>query len=64
MAHFIAVPKLPSAKEAAITLIQEVVQLHGLPIDIVSDRVPQFTTKLKAEFCYLPQFSVSLSSGF
>uniref|UniRef100_A0A3B3BM67 Gypsy retrotransposon integrase-like protein 1 n=1 Tax=Oryzias melastigma TaxID=30732 RepID=A0A3B3BM67_ORYME len=64
MVHFIALPKLPSAKETAEVLLQEVFRLHGVPRDIVSDRGPQFTSRFWAEFCRLLTVSISLTSGF
>ncbi|XDV23164.1 hypothetical protein PO909_027864 [Leuciscus waleckii] len=63
-AHFIPLPKLPSAKETAVAVIDHVFRLHGLPIDVVSDRGPQFVSKFWQEFCKLLGATVSLSSGF
>ncbi len=37
-AHFIPLPKLPSAKETATTVVDHVFRIHGLPADVVSDR--------------------------
>lgn len=64
MAHFIALPKLPSAKETAELMLQNVFRLHGLPADVVSDRGPQFTSIFWREFCSLLGATVSLSSGY
>uniref|UniRef100_A0A3B3DGY8 Gypsy retrotransposon integrase-like protein 1 n=1 Tax=Oryzias melastigma TaxID=30732 RepID=A0A3B3DGY8_ORYME len=64
MAHFIPLPKLPSAKEMAEILVQHIFRLHGFPRDIVSDRGPQFIARFWAEFCRLLGVTVSLSSGF
>lgn len=50
MAYFIALPKLPSAKEMANLLIQNVFRLHGLPENVVSDRGPQFLAGFWKEF--------------
>ncbi len=63
-AHFIPLPKLPSAKETAVTVVDHVFRIHGLPMDVVSDRGPQFVSKFWREFCRLLGASVSLSSGF
>ncbi len=63
-AHFIPLPKLPSAKETAVTVVDHVFRIHGLPMDVVSDRGPQFVSKFWKEFCRLLGASVSLSSGF
>ncbi|KAG1953664.1 retrotransposable element [Pimephales promelas] len=64
VAHFIPLPKLPSAKETAVSVIDHVFRLHGLPTDVVSDRGPQFVSKFWREFCKLLGATVSLSSGF
>ncbi|WP_353763811.1 DDE-type integrase/transposase/recombinase, partial [Shigella sonnei] len=63
-AHFIPLAKLPSAKETAQIIIENVFRIHGLPLDAVSDRGPQFTSQFWREFCRLIGASVSLSSGF
>uniref|UniRef100_A0A8K9XCL0 Gypsy retrotransposon integrase-like protein 1 n=1 Tax=Oncorhynchus mykiss TaxID=8022 RepID=A0A8K9XCL0_ONCMY len=62
-AHFIPLAKLPSAKETAQIIIENVFRIHGLPSDVVSDRGPQFTSQFWREFCRLIGASVSLSSG-
>ncbi|TWW59252.1 Retrovirus-related Pol polyprotein from transposon opus [Takifugu flavidus] len=64
MAHFVRLPKLPSAKETAEQLLQHIFRLHDLPSDVVSDRGPQFTSVFWREFCSLIGATVSLSSGF
>jgi hypothetical protein len=51
-------PKLPSAKETTQLMVQHIFRIHGLPVDMVSDRGPQFW---KA-FCI--GSSASLSSEF
>ncbi len=63
-AHFIPLPKLPSAKETADTVVDHVFRIHGFPADVVSDRGPQFVSKFWREFCRLLGATVSLSSGF
>lgn len=63
-AHFIPLPKLPSAKETAQLMIQHVFRIHGLPTDMVSDRGPQFASQFWKAFCALIGSSASLSSGF
>ena len=62
--HLVPLPKLPSAKETADLLVQHVFRLHGLPVDVVSDRGPQFTSNFWRAFCNLLGAKVSLSSGF
>uniref|UniRef100_A0A8C1TGE2 Gypsy retrotransposon integrase-like protein 1 n=1 Tax=Cyprinus carpio TaxID=7962 RepID=A0A8C1TGE2_CYPCA len=63
-AHFIPLPKLPTAKETAVTVLDHVFRLHGLPVDVVSDRGSQFISRFWKEFCKLLGASVSLSSGY
>ncbi|KAL2077728.1 hypothetical protein ACEWY4_027232 [Coilia grayii] len=62
--HFIPLPKLPSAKETADLMVRHVFRLHGLPVEVVSDRGPQFTSRFWQAFCKLLGASVCLSSGF
>ncbi len=62
--HFIPLPKLPSARETAQLMVDHVFQLHGLPVDVVSDRGPQFASRFWKEFCRQIGASASLSSGF
>ncbi|KAL2098085.1 hypothetical protein ACEWY4_007292 [Coilia grayii] len=64
MAHFIPLPKLPSAKETAQAVQQHVFRIHCIPTDVVSDRGPQFTSIFWKEFCRLLGATVSLTSGF
>ncbi|KAI3365323.1 hypothetical protein L3Q82_010413, partial [Scortum barcoo] len=64
MAHFVPLPKLPSAKETTELMLTHVFRLHGLPVDVVSDRGPQFTSIFWREFCVLVGASASLLSGF
>ncbi|KAI2644146.1 Transposon Tf2-6 polyprotein [Labeo rohita] len=63
-AHFIPLPKLPSAKETAQVVVDHVSRIHGLPLDVVSDRGPQFVSRFWKEFCRQIGASTSLSSGF
>ena len=63
-AHFVALPKLPSALETSQLLSVHVFRLHGIPSDIVSDRGPQFTSRVRKEFCQSLGASVSLTSGY
>ena len=63
-AHFVALPKLSSTKETAQLLVQHVFRLHGLPLDVTSDRGPQFTSAFWKAFCTLMGVRPQLSSGF
>lgn len=61
MAHFVPLPKLPSVKETAELILVHVFNLHGFPLDIVSDHGPQFTSVFWREFCCLIGASSNLS---
>uniref|UniRef100_A0A8C8DF58 Gypsy retrotransposon integrase-like protein 1 n=1 Tax=Oryzias sinensis TaxID=183150 RepID=A0A8C8DF58_9TELE len=63
-AHFVALPKLPTATETARCLTDHVFRLHGIPCDIVSDRGPQFSSQVWKNFCQGLGATASLSSGF
>jgi hypothetical protein len=63
-AHFIPFPKLPSVTETAQLMVQHVIQIHGLPVDMISDRGPQFSFRSWKAFYTLFWSSASLSSGF
>lgn len=60
MVHFIALPKLPSAKETSEVLLKEVVRIHGFPRDIVSDRGPHLASWFWKEFYNLLGAIISL----
>ena len=63
-AHFIPLSRLPSALETANLLVVHVFRLHGIPVDIVSDRGPQFAARTWRAFCLALGASASLSSGY
>ncbi len=62
--HFIPLPKLPSARETAVIVFDHFFRIHGLPVDVVSDRGPQFSSRFWTEFCRLLGVTASLSSGY
>lgn len=64
LAHAVPLQKLPSAKELAEVVSKNIFRLHGLPVNIVSDRGPQFVADYWREFCKLLGINLSLSSGF
>ncbi|WMV49396.1 hypothetical protein MTR67_042781 [Solanum verrucosum] len=49
-AHFLAVKTTDSAEDYAKLYINEIVRLHGVPLSIVSDRVPHFTSHFWKSF--------------
>ncbi len=53
--RFIPLPKLPTALETAENLCNYVFRFYGLPEDIVSDRGPQFTSRVWSAFCQKAQ---------
>ncbi len=55
---------LPSALETAESLFQHIFRNFSLPEDIVSDRGPQFISRVWRGFLRLLGVSVSLSSGY
>ncbi len=66
--HFIPLPKFPSARETTTIVLGHVFHIHGLPVDVVSDRGPQFVSKFVSEFvsefCRQLGVTASLSSGY
>ncbi|KAI2667669.1 Transposon Tf2-9 polyprotein [Labeo rohita] len=62
--RIIPLPKLPTAMETAELLCNWVFRIYGLPEDIVSDRGPQFTSRLWASFFHLLGVNISLTSGY
>ena len=64
MAKFIALPKLPTAKETAEVMMNNVFRVHGFPKDIVSDWGPQVVSSFWKEFCRLIRARASLTSGY
>ncbi|KAI2654711.1 Transposon Tf2-6 polyprotein [Labeo rohita] len=62
--RLIPLPKLPTAMETAELLCNWVFRIYGLPEDIVSDRGPQFTSRLWASFFHLLGVNISLTSGY
>lgn len=45
LAHFASSSSLPTAKETAAVVLENVFRLHGLPRTILSDRGSQFTSQ-------------------
>ena len=62
--RFVPLKGLPTAMETAETLFQSVFRYFGLPEDIVSDRGPQFISRVWHAFFKKLQVSISLSSGY
>ncbi len=62
--RLIPLPKLPTALETAELLCNQVFRYYGLPEDILSDRGPQFTSRLWSAFFKALEINVSLTSGY
>ncbi|KAK3508516.1 hypothetical protein QTP70_031804, partial [Hemibagrus guttatus] len=62
--RLIPLPRPPTALETAAYLFNQVFRYYGLPEDIVSDRGPQFTSRVWRAFCKRLGVTVSLSSGY
>ncbi|KAL0173462.1 hypothetical protein M9458_029430 [Cirrhinus mrigala] len=62
--RFIPLPKLPMAMETAELMCNWVFRFYGLPEDILSDRGPQFTSRLWSSFFRLLGVNVSLTSVY
>uniref|UniRef100_A0A6Q2Y968 Gypsy retrotransposon integrase-like protein 1 n=1 Tax=Esox lucius TaxID=8010 RepID=A0A6Q2Y968_ESOLU len=64
MCRLIPLANLPNATELADLVFQQVFRQFGIPEDIVSDRGPQFISRVWRAFCDRLGVSVSLSSGY
>ncbi|KAL0199954.1 hypothetical protein M9458_003141, partial [Cirrhinus mrigala] len=62
--RIIPLTKLPTAWETAEVLLNQVFRHFGIPDDIVSDRGPQFTSRVWQAFCNQLNINVSLTSGY
>ena len=64
MSHFIPCCKTITAEQTAHLFIQNVVRLHGLPDEVISDRGPQFIAKYYRRLMEILGIDVKLSSAF
>ena len=64
MAHFIPCSQHVTADDVAEMLIDSIFRLHGLPSSIVSDRGPQFVSRLWNKFCESMNIKVTLSTAY
>ncbi len=62
--HLIPLAGLPTAMQIAELLFNQVVRYYGIPEDIVSDKGPQFISRVWKAFFSLLGVTVSLSSGY
>uniref|UniRef100_A0A3B3QR72 Gypsy retrotransposon integrase-like protein 1 n=1 Tax=Paramormyrops kingsleyae TaxID=1676925 RepID=A0A3B3QR72_9TELE len=64
MCRLVALPKLPTSTELAEVLVREVFRHTGIPEDLVSDRGPQFASRVFKEFCAKLNITLSLTSAY
>lgn len=63
-AHFLAFRITDSLENLAKLYVDEIVQLHGLPVSIVSDRNARFISKFWVSFQKALGTSLSMSTTF
>jgi hypothetical protein len=64
MAHFIPLKGKPDARELATVFAREIWRLHGLPMDIVSDRDSRFTSRFWQSLLELLGIKGRMSTAF
>jgi len=64
MSHFIPTRGLPSAEETAELFIKEIVKLHGIPDEIISDRGTQFVSRFWKRFLEVIGTKQCLSTAY
>ena len=64
MAHFIALKKLPSSSETAEAFLSNVIKLHGIPSQVISDRGSQFVSKFWRALCLRLQIDHRMSTAY
>lgn len=62
--RFVPFNSLPSTLQVAETLFQHVFRYYGIPEDIISDRGPQFISRIWKAFFQKLGTSVSLTSSY
>ena len=63
-AHFLAIKKTDGVDVLAEKYLQEIVKLHGIPVSIVSDRDPRFTSMFWQAFQKALGTKVHLSTAY
>lgn len=62
--HFVGLPTHFSSQIVASAFVQEVVRLHGIPTEIVSDRDPRFLSSFWKEVYRLQGTTLSMSTAY
>lgn len=63
MAHFMVLPGIQSAPDTAHMFIKEIVRLHRIPSNLVTDRGVRFTSRFWKSFCQPLCEELSLSNA-
>ena len=63
-AHFFAISNKFTAKDLTKLLYDRIYPLHGLPLQIISDRGTQFAAEIFQEWCKLLGIESSMSTAF
>jgi len=63
-AHFISINNWFSLKDMAQLLYDKVYPLHGLPLEIISDRGVQYSAKLFQEWCKILEIESTMSTVY
>ena len=63
-AHFLAVRMTFTLEEFCKLYMREIVRLHGVPVSIVSDRDPRFTTHFWKSFQKAMGMQLTMSTAF
>lgn len=64
MAHFVALPGLPSAPALVPIFVQDILRLHGAPSHIMWDRAVQFVSCFRKAVCGSIAIQLDLSSSY
>ncbi|KAF5763515.1 putative nucleotidyltransferase, Ribonuclease H [Helianthus annuus] len=62
--HFIALPSSFTSSTVASIFVSEIIRLHGVPLNIVSDRDPRFMSDLWKELHRLQGTTLSFSTAY
>ncbi len=64
MAHFVPCKTTATAADCATMFVRDVIRLHGIPKEIISDRGPQFTSHFWKRFQELLGVDLHLSTAY
>ena len=64
LTHFLAMWMIFTLEELCRMYLREIVRLHGVPMSIVSDRDPRFTTHFWKSFQMAMETQLTMSTAF